>query len=159
METTTPNFSPNARVELLDFTKAYAVLKSDLADPGPCLAYAYLLDPIWFRELFTDHLQHSLLQMIGDSRQRTHMRLLQQQYKKLRCATWSNNRTMHDKTLIFPQKGIVYLTTNNITRGSWTMSLNSTARLECAELTRRLETQFHELWSAALPIQNPEIVK
>jgi hypothetical protein len=154
-----PIFAPNARVELLNFTQAYKVLRTDLSDTGPCLAFVYLVDVQWFRELFEQHLQQSLLMLIGDSRQRATLRILARQYTKLKAATWSINRTMHDKTLILPQKNIIYLTTNNITRGSWTMSMNSTARIECAEMTKRLEEQFHTLWDSCLPVTPFTIVK
>jgi phosphatidylserine/phosphatidylglycerophosphate/cardiolipin synthase-like enzyme len=59
---------------------------------------------------------------------------------------------MHDKTIIFPQTGIVYLTTNNLTQGSWSMSLNRTARIESNELASRLADDFQLYWKMARPL-------
>jgi hypothetical protein len=155
--TTESYFSMNAQVDLLDYQTALPALRSDLADRGPCLAYTYLIDTIWFHDLFGPHLAHSLLMVLADNRQRVALRGLTQEFAKLAAATWSTNRTMHDKTLVFPQKNVVYLTTSNLTKGSWTLSLNSTARIHCPAFCHRLEEQFHAHWRTALPL--PKTIK
>lgn len=142
-------WDPNANVQLLEFGSALAQLRADLRRPGPCLAYTYLLDPLWFADLFSEHLSTSLLMVLADARQRPELRRLLAAHPKLQAATWSTNRTMHDKTLIFPQTNITYLTTANITRGSWTLSMNAVARIESPAFTRALEHQFNQHWHVA----------
>lgn len=151
-------WEPNANVQLLSFATAVENLRSDLARPEPCLAYTYLVEPLWFADLFGAHLSHSMLMLIADNRQRPQLRTLLSRHKKLQAATWSTNRTMHDKTLIFPVTGITYLTTANITRGSWTLSLNTVARIQSPAFTHALETQFHEHWRVCRILPRLQIV-
>lgn len=150
--TTEIRFSPNAQINLLTFETALSTLRDDLRRPGPCLAYAYLIDPPWFIDLFQEHLANSLLMVLADNRQRSELRTLVSHNPKLKAATWSSNRTMHDKTLIFPIDGITYLTTTNLTKGAWTLSLNNVARITCPSLCSKLAEQFHQHWTTARPV-------
>ena len=145
-------FSPNAQINLLTFETALSTLREDLRRPSPCLAYAYLIDPPWFLDLFKEHLANSLLMVLADNRQRSELRTLVSHHPKLKAATWSTNRTMHDKTLIFPLEGITYLTTTNLTKGAWTLSLNNVARITCPSLSSKLAEQFHDHWNSARPV-------
>jgi phosphatidylserine/phosphatidylglycerophosphate/cardiolipin synthase-like enzyme len=142
-------FAPNATVQLLSYESALAALRADLREPGPCLVYAYLMDPMWFHDLFGEHLESQMIMILADHRQRSELRRLLSRYHRLRAATWSTNRTMHDKTLIFPKLNVTYLTTSNLTRGSWTLAMNSVARIHCPALRQRLEDQFNDHWKAA----------
>lgn len=143
-----PN-EPNGIVDLLPLEHALPTLRADLEQRSVLLVYAYLIDPVWFDELFGPHLEHSLILLLADGRQRSMLRQLCTRHPRLRAATWSTNRTMHDKTLIFPQLDLSYLTTANVTRGSWTLAMNNVARIQSAAFTRALDQQFQEYWNHA----------
>lgn len=138
-----------AQVELLPFHRALPKLRNELAEEGLVLVWAYLIDPLFFADLFANHLKTSKLLMLADSRQTPMLRALMESYYNLRAATWTTNRTMHDKTIVFPNLGITYLTTSNLTRGAWTMSLNSTVRVTSAGLTTQLADDFAAQWKEA----------
>lgn len=152
-------FEHDAKVTLLPFTSALPQLRRDLEDKSPVAIWTYLIDPDFFRDVFAAHLTHSPLLLLGDNRQRTTLIQLAATYRLLHSATWSSNRTMHDKTILFPKLNVTYLTTSNITRGAWTMSMNSTARIVSPSLTNHIEAEFHATWDTARPVLRPLAIK
>ena len=149
---TDTQFGAPAHVDFLPIARALPTLRSDLEQRSPTLLLCFLSDPMWFTDLFADHLNHSNLDVLCDHRQRTHLKPLLSTYKRLHVSSWSANRTMHDKRIIFPELGIIYLTTNNITQGSWSLSINSTARIQSAKLAHKLADDFQAMWLHAKPL-------
>lgn len=141
-----------AHVDFLPIARALPTLRADLEHKSPALLLCFLADPMWFPDLFADHLTHSNLDVLCDHRQRNLLKPLLSAYKKLHIASWSANRTMHDKRIIFPELGVIYLTTNNITQGSWSLSINSTARIHSLKLAHKLADDFQAMWLHAKPL-------
>ena len=142
----------NAAIQMLPLGDALASLRKDLAASGMVQIYCFLTSVEWIMDLLHDHLQHSDAAILCDSRQRVTLKPLLQTYRRLHVSTWSTNRTMHDKTIIFPATNLVYLTTNNLTQGSWSLSLNRTARIRSAPLADRLSNDFNLYWKMARPL-------
>lgn len=117
-------------------------LRDDLNAPGPVYAYVYLLHPPFFRELVAPHLSRDALWILADAHQLAPLHELADEFPLLHCATWSRNRTMHDKTILFPQLDVIYLTSANMTRGSWTLSVNAAVRVENRGLCGDLAATF-----------------
>jgi len=152
MDTTDYSFGAQAWIDFLPLERALPTLRRDLSETGPVLLLCYLADPPWIHDLFADHLKHSELQILCDHRQRSTLKPFLKGNKNLHIASWSYNRTMHDKRVLFPALDTVYLTTNNLTHGSWTLSINSTARIKSAKITERLTNEFHAMWQLARPL-------
>jgi phosphatidylserine/phosphatidylglycerophosphate/cardiolipin synthase-like enzyme len=152
LTTSDPTKRFSAAIQMLPLGEALHALRRDLDAPGAVQVYCFLATTEWIMDLLHQHLQHSTAAILCDSRQRITLRPLLSNYRHLHVATWASNRTMHDKTIIFPQTGIVYLTTNNLTQGSWSMSLNRTARIESNELASRLADDFQLYWKMARPL-------
>lgn len=146
------DFAAGDSVQLLAGPRALTVLKTDLADLGDVYCWTFLIHDDFFAECMVPHLQHSHLYAICDHRQTTKARLLLSQHKRLRLRAWASNRTMHDKTILFPQASVTYLTTANFTRGSWSMAYNRVARIQSRRLTGRLADDFLLMFQRAKPL-------
>jgi hypothetical protein len=141
-----------ATVQLFNGFDARARLSLDLAHNGPVLFWLFLMQADWLIDLIGPHLTHSHCQVLADHRQRSALKQFVKGYKMFHAATWATNRTQHDKTVLFPALNIAYLTTANITRGSWYLSHNSFLRVHSPSLVKRLEDEFHLQWRAARPL-------
>lgn len=149
---TTPDsytFDPGDSVRILTNQTALAVLDSDLRDFDSLFAWLFLVDEKFFTDHFAPHLDHSPMYVIVDDHQKGTARTLLRRHRRLAAWSWSANATMHDKTLLFPNKGVTWLTTCNLTRGSWTRSFNRAARIESHALTSKLLEQFNKMTSTA----------
>lgn len=132
-----------------------AELRRDLTRTGDVLLWAYLLKPDFFLELFAAPLAKNHLWVLADDHQRRILEDLQRTHPKLHVATWSHNRTMHAKTILLPESGIAYFTSANLTRGSWTLSVNTTIRIESEHFVTQMARDFHSAFQTAkiLPLR------
>ena len=141
------NFGRNANVHMLEGLDAYGALLQDIRGETPIHAWVYLLEPEFFKTLFHAHLATKKLNLIVDNRQQPIVRDLLAIYPNLSAASHSTNRTMHDKTILFPALGVSWIGSYNVTRGSWSMSQNRAARVKsfslCDELMDAWNTMLH----------------
>lgn len=131
-------------IEILHGKKALEQITSDLDMTEPVLAWCYLIDPEWFTQLLATPLQHAQVQIIVDHRQRKTISTLLAVQPNLHARSWSWNRTLHDKTLIIPNRALIWLGTHNWTKGSWTLSTNRAARI----VSRTATNQLLKIWMA-----------
>lgn len=141
-----------SNVRLLGLTEAHDQLCSDIANSCVIYAWAYLIEADFFTKLFKDHLAHARVYMIVDHRQRYVCAGLQDTHERFTARSWSYNRTMHEKSFIFPELQTVWTGSHNLTRGSFTLSNNRSARIESPQLTHALADAWHRDWTLAKTI-------
>jgi phosphatidylserine/phosphatidylglycerophosphate/cardiolipin synthase-like enzyme len=127
-----------ANVQMLTDKLTEPHLRDDLAQKGDVYAWTYLINAKFFERVFGTHLCSDELNMIVDHRQRKLCKQLQTTHPNLHAWSWSYNRTMHDKTFIFPALNIVYIGTYNLTQGSFWTSRNRCVRIDSKPLTADL---------------------
>jgi hypothetical protein len=127
-----------ASIQLLSNKNTEMELWQDLQKPGPTFAWTYLINEKFFERVFGTHLFRDELNMIVDHRQRKVCANLQKNYGRFHAWSWSYNRTMHDKTFIFPALSVVYIGTYNLTHGSFWTSRNRCVRIDSKPLTEDL---------------------
>lgn len=142
-------------IQLLTSRDALDTLEHDLKQPTPVLAWAYLIEPEWFREMFATPLRQSNVQLLVDHRQRRTVQKLLHEEPNLHARSWSWNRTLHDKTLMLPQRNTIWLCTHNWTKGSWTLSTNRAARI----VSRSTTTDLLKVWMSDYAQSRPIIPK
>lgn len=140
---------PASSIELLRRDAALKLLFRDLCESERSFIYGYLIDEDWATAFLAEPLARNYMKILGDHKQREVLRNLSGRFKRLECATWASNRTMHNKTIILPPIGVTYLTTANLTKGSWTLSVNVAARIASQNFTANAYAEFAELWNAA----------
>lgn len=146
---------PTSNVRILDGKDAIGMLRADLAERGPAYAWAYLITSRFCDEYIAPHLEHSQLYLITDHRQRPIASELVNSNRHIHAWTWSHNRTLHEKTFIFPHLSAVWIGSQNMTRGSWILSQNRAVRIHSRELVEKMLREWHETRSncrAVLPI-------
>lgn len=129
-------------VRLLSAQDALPQLRADLAAATKIYAWLYLVDETFFTNLFSDPLRDHDFFCVADHRQKPTLQTLVALFPNFYPRTWSWNRTQHDKTLILPNLEVIWLSTHNMTRGSWTLSTNRAARIESKEATKKLSETF-----------------
>jgi phosphatidylserine/phosphatidylglycerophosphate/cardiolipin synthase-like enzyme len=139
-------------IQLLGLAQALDQLTSDIHNSHVVYVWAYLIEATFFSTLFADHLSHARVYMITDHRQRYVCAGLQDTFERFTARSWSYNRTMHEKTFIFPELKTVWTGSHNLTRGSFTLSNNRSARIESAQLTTALADSWHRDWTLSKTI-------
>jgi len=139
-------------VELLGAPTALERLKADVRQSYTIHCWTYLLERTFFDEVFSDFLKRGRLYMITDHRMRYVAAGLQDTHERFTARSWSYNRTMHEKTFVFPDLNAVTLGSHNLTRGSYTLSNNRTARVQSTQLTKALCDAWHADWTRAKPM-------
>jgi hypothetical protein len=125
-------------LKLLEGNQALKSLEHDLEYGGDVYGWIYLIEPDWFEKLLKEKQKNTETWLILDHRMTAIAKELENKIATLHTWTWSYNRTMHDKTLFFPQRGIVHFTTRNLTKGSFWLSKNKSLRIQNASLTKKL---------------------
>lgn len=133
-------------------------LEADIAELGEMLIYAFLIEENFFENLFGNALKRNRIHLLGDHRQRSLLRRLVPKWRTLEAATWSYNRTMHSKNIIFPSANVCWLTSANLNRGAWTLSQNTTLRIIDHGLTIQLRAGFYAQFEQARPIMHTKIL-
>lgn len=141
-----------ANIIVMDGRDTLEALHFDLEKPGTVHGWAYLMDYEFTARLFAPHLENQDISLIVDNKMRSVAADLQYEFARLRCWTWSYNRTMHDKTLLFPAQGLTWIGTHNLTQGSYWMALNRAVRIESSHLTRELNAQWEHDVRSAKPV-------
>jgi phosphatidylserine/phosphatidylglycerophosphate/cardiolipin synthase-like enzyme len=139
-------------IQLLGLADAQNQLKSDIQNSHVIYVWAYLIEANFFSTLFAAHLSHARVYMIVDHRQRYVCAGLQDTFERFTARSWSYNRTMHEKSFIFPELNTVWTGSHNLTRGSFTLSNNRSARIESDQLTKALADAWHRDWTLAKTI-------
>jgi hypothetical protein len=125
-------------VQVLKAPDALVRLEIDLRHRSPAFGWAYLLDTKFCSQLFLEHLTHSHLSMIVDNRQARHARTLVDHFPNFHAYCWSYNRTLHAKTFLFPHLAVTWITSYNLTVGSYSMSYNHAVRIDSPQITADL---------------------
>lgn len=94
------------------------------------LAWVYLFDPQTLDKLTKAAGPNTICKLIADHRMRKPAEDFCRAHPLTEIATWSMNRTMHDKTMVFPGSGQAIIMTHNITRGSYYYSQNTAVRID-----------------------------
>lgn len=145
-------------VRLLGAQDALPQLRADLADATVLMAWLYLIDDSFFTNVFSEPLRRCDFFAVSDHRQKRTLETLTKIFPNFYPRTWAWNRTQHDKTLIIPNLDVVWLSTHNMTRGSWTLSTNRAARIKSPDATRKLKDVFladYQRSKAVLPKAPP----
>src|SRR5262245_4352949 len=120
---------PLSQVRMLHGQEAFAALRADVNTNGPIYCYTYLIETNFWHAIFDEHCTHSPLYCITDHRQRPLVQQLVNENRNTHAWTWATNRSLHEKTFLFPLLGVVWIGSQNMTRGSWTMSRNRAVRI------------------------------
>lgn len=145
----TPLETHAAQIQLLSLEHALQQLRQDLELRGTVYTWTYLIDYDFAADLLGRHLQHSKLYAIIDHRMRGTAAKLQRSYPTFSARSWSYNRTMHEKTFILPETATTWLGSHNMTRGSYTLSMNRSARITSLSLCKTLEQIWWDQWQTA----------
>lgn len=152
MTTETYQFGADSSVSIIRGSEGEALLTADLHEVSHAHVWAYLIDPDFFCKLFQRQLSVGYLRVITDSRQIPVCRRLAAEQPRAHFRHWSTNRTLHDKTILLPQISVTWLSTYNLTTGSWTMSYNRAARMTSPQITSRLAHEFEADWEVSRPV-------
>lgn len=114
-----------------------------------------MIDPAFLFDLFRPFHPAGQLRLIVDNTQRFNAARVTADWPGFHAYTWSINRTMHDKTLLFPQLDVTWIGTMNLTRGSYTMSRNRALRIHNRELLTHLLTTWHDEQLRCLQVRIP----
>jgi len=139
-------------VRIIDGEDALITLRSDIKDAGPLYCYTYLIDVVFWHELMTPHTDHSEIYVLTDHRQRPLANQLVIENKRTHFWTWATNRMLHEKTFILPSGGVVWIGSQNLTRGSWTLSKNRAVRIHSHSLATQLLNEWLFIRAMARPV-------
>ena len=130
-------------VQILHDAEVLASFTRDIEKPGNIFGWTYLLTKDFVRHLLPAHRNGNTLCLIVDTRMHHVAADLQAEIPYFKAWRWSYNRTMHDKTWLFPDTGVIYIGTHNLTHGSYWLSLNRSVRIE----SRAISTLLMEQWN------------
>lgn len=147
------NAIPN--VEVYGLTDALDQLKKDIAQATNIYTWTFLLEEKFFGELFSDFLTDKRLYCIVDHRMRALSSKLNRDFPHFVARSWSYNRTMHEKTFLFAPQNVAWCGSHNLTRGSYTMASNRSARIISPQLFGALHTAWYMDWERARPVPAP----
>ena len=136
----------------LENPDALKAIKWDIAHSSLAYAQTYLLEEKFFDELFHVYLLNFDLHILTDHRQKPIAKQLLARYNHLHIRTWSTNRTMHTKTLLFWPSQSLYCGSHNLTRGSFSMSANTTIRIETPAIFSQYLTLFKAMYDRSRPV-------
>lgn len=145
--------SAHANVTILSEHDAYATISADLKHAGRVYAWTYLIDPKFAEIMLATHLAQNDVSLITDHRMTNRAQDLVTRNPGIHAWTWSNNRTLHDKTFIFEALNVVYIGTHNLTHGSYWLSRNRSIRIESSDLTDALLAEWLRDRASARPIR------
>lgn len=152
MTTETYFFGKDASVAIIRGAEGLPLLKTDLNECSHAHLWAYLIDPPFFEALFRHQLDIGFIRVITDSRQIPAARRLAADNPRAHFRHWSTNRTLHDKTILLGQINVAWISSYNLTTGSWTMSYNRAARMQSPAIVAKLNFEFDKDWESARPI-------
>lgn len=131
-------------IEILTGAETLHVFRGDLSLHGNAFAWGYLLNEKFTEAVLEAREKTATISMIIDHRMLGVAARLQQKFPNFAAWSWSYNRTMHDKTWVFPAQGVIYIGTYNLTKGSYWLSLNRTVRIRSQAMTAQLMHMWNE---------------
>jgi hypothetical protein len=143
---------PIPNVEIYGLTDALQKLRQDIYAATNIYTWTFLIDPTFFIDLFDTFLESKRLYSIVDHRMRGLCSDLNRTYPNFVARSWSYNRTMHEKTFLFSPQNVAWMGSHNLTRGSYTMASNRSARIVSSQLFGALHTAWYMDWERARPI-------
>lgn len=138
-------------IRILDGEHALSMLRADLKEAGPVYCWTYLIDTGFWHELMFPHTDHSEIYVLTDHRQRPTAKALVSENRRTHFWTWATNRMLHEKTFLFPFLGVVWIGSQNLTRGSWTLSKNRAVRIH----SHALQTEMLNEWLYTRQLSKP----
>lgn len=136
-------------IQILEADHALATLRHDFTANNHALIYLYIYNEQFLLDLLQPERRGLAYYILADHRQRPLLQKVKERHPILNIRTWATNRTMHSKTIVFPAAGATYLTTANLTKGSWTLSTNQCVRIQSRTLARALHDYFEQDWASA----------
>lgn len=134
-------------VQLLEPRAVLPAIRVDLLQTKSLRAQVYSLDPTFAAELFSNLDVLTPCRLLVDYRQVDAVKELARLRPQIQARRWASNRTMHDKCLILTGPDAVYLTTANMNKGAYFLSINSTVRVCTPLFHEEMRTRFDELWA------------
>lgn len=143
---------PLRPIALLTPAELLPTIDSDLATTTGLDAYIYSADHHYLRVVFGPLFGRMPIRLIVDHKHRSEVSVLNGQFPFFSVRSYSSNRTMHDKTFLLHGKGIVYLLTANMNRGSFMLSKNRAARVSQEHFYFEIAAEFEADWKNSRPI-------
>lgn len=118
-----------AQIQQLTGLAALEGINRDFTEATSVYLWAYIIEPGFAESLFARPPSSTPIYLLTDHRQIKTVRPLLALFPNLRASSWATNRTMHDKTLVFPWQGVSWIGTANLNRGGFSQSLNRMVRI------------------------------
>jgi phosphatidylserine/phosphatidylglycerophosphate/cardiolipin synthase-like enzyme len=131
-------FPSGEAIQVLKAPDALASFQLDLTHHAPVYGWIYLLDPLFAVSLLSNHLEHSEIFVLVDNRQRRHAATLVNTFPRFHAWSWAYNRTLHAKTFLFPDLQLTWISSQNLTLGSFNLSYNHAVRIHSRRITHDL---------------------
>lgn len=144
-------YTTTALIELLEPSEVYKMLCHDATDVTDIYAWWYLFSEETLDNLLDTAGKKTNWHAIIDYKMTERAARAQARHPNLRTAAWSSNRTMHDKTMILPNRRVAYLMTHNMTHGSFWLSQNRCLRIQSYNLVSHLKAQWQEEFKRCKP--------
>jgi len=143
-----------AEIQILEGAEMRETLDRDLALPGNVYAWCYLFRKEFLYDLLTKTNVARKINFIVDCRQSAQAAELQDCLTQFNAWKWSYNRTMHDKTWIFPANSAIYIGSHNLNRGSFWTAINRSVRITSPLMTSKLMQTWNEDRQKAVKVQS-----
>jgi len=131
-------FSTTANIQVLDAWETWAAIEIELSLSTLVFGWLYLATPAWMDKFIAAAHHSTRFHLIVDNRMTETIAAAIATHPNLTAYRWAKNRTMHDKTLIFPDRGISVIGTTNMTKGSYVLAQNRAVRIDSAHLAAHL---------------------
>jgi phosphatidylserine/phosphatidylglycerophosphate/cardiolipin synthase-like enzyme len=129
-------------MQVLDAWETWATIRIEISLSTLVFGWLYLTTPAWMDEFIAAGHDTTQFHLIVDDRMSETIAAAIAAHPNLTAYRWAKNRTMHDKTLIFPDRGISIIGTSNMTKGSYLLAQNRAVRIDSAALAAHLMNEW-----------------
>jgi phosphatidylserine/phosphatidylglycerophosphate/cardiolipin synthase-like enzyme len=138
----TQMFSTTANIQVLDSWETWATIQLELKHARSVFGWLYLTTQEWLDKFISTAERPIIISFIVDDRMTKAMERACERNPNLTAYGWAKNRTMHDKTLVFPNTGVTIIQTTNMTKGSYLLAQNRAVRIDSAALAAHLMNEW-----------------
>jgi phosphatidylserine/phosphatidylglycerophosphate/cardiolipin synthase-like enzyme len=142
----------SASVEVLGGSVARHRLSEDLSISRSLTILAFTIELSWFLETFYDALSRDQTLIVADHRSYPPLKKLVRSFPSLLAGTWPANRYHHTKAILFPDVHVSWIGSHNLTRSSWWLGHNLSARFHSAPLSSRLHAHALETFKLSTKV-------
>jgi hypothetical protein len=140
-------------IELIEPSQVLTRLGRDIAADTNIALWCYTVEPRFFELTFLADQTSKRISVLLDWKQRYRLAWLQHEHHEVHVRHWQRNRTQHDKSILFRDKGVAWVTTSNLHRGSFLLANNRALRLTHPEIVHRMENIFDQQWRISEPCE------